>query len=478
MIKYARLIAVFVFVVILGGCNKANNKEDTLIPLPNMNNEDGIKENLIEEDLIKNQIFKIFTNDIDEIQEYIDLGFEILYTDETTIINGEKCYLVFLGTNHEENFVREIHCAVNIDLEKVYKYDVLTDFWEVISGGENPYSPDLTTEAAMKEYLMGDWFSSIEYLSNIVVKMSINKELKVDLSFSDSYSGESKGDYKGEIKFDRIYAKPNEVPDLISLKLSDENYSEADFFFLNRTVYDGKRVMSWFFSGNGSCIFNKLSDMEDYEYIPGEIMFEKLIGDVPQYPPRKNDYFYAVFWGHGAEDNSIWLDDVWWEEAEEGSLQLYPPQMTLYDTDIQASVLYKIADNRELEILNDGMSKGEVYFIETNKDGRIIEIINAEYKAYIEKGLNGYYDTEVEEFVFDIIKNYVEEIKEYLNEGMTIWFNGEIDIIDNDECYLVALGRYHGHHFEQEIFYAVSINTQIVYRYDDIEHVWKQVVMG
>lgn len=57
---------------------------------------------------------------------------DILYTEETIILDDEECYLVTLGTNHEEHFVREIFYAVNTFTQQVYRYDVLTDTWTQI----------------------------------------------------------------------------------------------------------------------------------------------------------------------------------------------------------------------------------------------------------------------------------------------------------------------------------------------------------
>lgn len=54
----------------------------------------------------------------------------ILYTDETIMLDDADCYLVELGTNHEDQFVREFHYAVNTTTEQVYLYDVIMDTWE------------------------------------------------------------------------------------------------------------------------------------------------------------------------------------------------------------------------------------------------------------------------------------------------------------------------------------------------------------
>ena len=82
----------------------------------------------------KNLISNII-QEIVEIKEYLNLGMEVLITGETTIIEGQECYEVSLGTNSEDSFVREMHYAVNILTWQVYRFDILNDKWEIIGLG-------------------------------------------------------------------------------------------------------------------------------------------------------------------------------------------------------------------------------------------------------------------------------------------------------------------------------------------------------
>lgn len=338
--------------------------------------------------------------------------------------------------------------------------------------------PDLSTEEGIREYLVGEWVFDKEYVSDVVCKMSIDEDLNVNLSFHNDYMNEPKGDYAGQIKFDRIYANPKEAPDLLSIELMDTDYPGGDFFFLHRTIYDGKRVMSWFFAGNGNCIFDMLGP-DDFEYAPEEIMFEKVSGETSQLRPRKNDEFHAVFWGKGAEGQSLWIDDVRWTLPEQDDFaSLYPRQMTLYENDAPESVLYSIAADQISDILGDDLFPGEVYFVQTDEHGNITHFINAEYKKYLEDGLYENIDPEIEDLIFDIIMNDIVEIQEYLDAGMTILFTGETTIIDGEECYDVVLGTNHEEHFVREIHYAVNIFTRQVYRLDVLNNRWKTVAVG
>lgn len=338
--------------------------------------------------------------------------------------------------------------------------------------------PNLSTEEDIKEYLVGEWLCKNEYLSNIVAKMNIDKDLNIKLSFNDSFTKESKGDYVGKINFDRIYAQQDEAPDIISIELIDSDYPGGDFFFLHRTIYEEKRVMSWFFAGNGDCIFNLLSG-NDSEYLPEEIIFTKASGEISKEKPRKDDYFYAVFWGHGVEDASIWIDDVWWEPSEENdSTDGYPNAMTAYDNDKPGSVLYKIAPGKEFDILGNEMLAGHVYYVETDKKGNIIELMSAEYKRYIDSGYEDGTDAEIEGLISDILFNQCEETKKYLDDGMSILFTGETISIDGEDCYEVYLGTNHKEVFVKDIHYAVNINTWQVYRYNVLNDIWEPLTMG
>ncbi len=330
---------------------------------------------------------------------------------------------------------------------------------------------DFNSEEGIREYLIGEWIFDDSYKTQIICNMNIDESLNVSLSFVDSYTNESSGDYTGEIKFDRIYASEDEAPDLISIELIDSDYPGGDFFFLHRTIYNEKRVMSLFFAGNGNSIFDLLGP-DGYEYSPTEIVFEKITGEKSGIKPRKDDDFYAVFWGHDEKYESIWLDDVWWTPQEDDDFAaLYPNEMTNYEDDVQESVLYNIAADQVLDILGDDMFPGQVYYVVTDKKGDIIEFVSAEYKAYIE---GGSITSDIEDSIFDIITD-IEEVQEYLDDGMSILFTGDTIMLDYEEYYLVELGTDHEDSFVREIHYAVDTFTQQVYRYDVLFDSWEQV---
>ena len=191
------------------------------------------------------------------------------------------------------------------------------------------YQPDFSSEDGIRDYLVGQWVYDFYYRGDVICKMNIDKDLNIDLSFENSYSDEPNGDYSGKITFDRIYASQDEAPDLISLELFDTEEPGGDFFFLHRTLYDGKRVMSWFLASNGNTVFDIADPVDGFRSPAEEIIFEKVTGEKSQEKPRVNDEFYAVYWGTGADEKSIWLDDVWWNPPEEDDYApLYPRSMT------------------------------------------------------------------------------------------------------------------------------------------------------
>lgn len=68
-----------------------------------------------------------------EVSERVKQGMTLMYTEEKQIIDGRECYIFALGTNHEEQFVREYLYGVCDNL--VYSYDALNDLWYVLGVG-------------------------------------------------------------------------------------------------------------------------------------------------------------------------------------------------------------------------------------------------------------------------------------------------------------------------------------------------------
>lgn len=143
--KLKALLAVLVCIAVLGGCNMSKDKtKDTGASTESLTANSGTSEITQPTSLeyktqlpdesdgqidhpIEERVFDIIK---DDIKEHLDMGMAILYTDETIMLDDADCYLVELGTNHEDQFVREFHYAVNTTTEQVYLYDVIMDTWE------------------------------------------------------------------------------------------------------------------------------------------------------------------------------------------------------------------------------------------------------------------------------------------------------------------------------------------------------------
>ena len=69
----------------------------------------------------------------DEVRFYMDLGMSVQYTGEHEIVDGRECWLFALGTERDDQFVREIFYAVCDNL--VYVYDTLDDSWQALGAG-------------------------------------------------------------------------------------------------------------------------------------------------------------------------------------------------------------------------------------------------------------------------------------------------------------------------------------------------------
>lgn len=71
----------------------------------------------------------------DEIQYHVShSGMELMYMNEQQTIHDERCMLFALGTNHDDQFVREFLYAVS-DQGNIYSYDAVNDMWMTLGEG-------------------------------------------------------------------------------------------------------------------------------------------------------------------------------------------------------------------------------------------------------------------------------------------------------------------------------------------------------
>ena len=66
----------------------------------------------------------------DEVKDAVEHGMKIMYTGDTQMIEGRTCLLFALGTDSEDQFVRERYYGVCDNL--IYVYDAASDTWAVL----------------------------------------------------------------------------------------------------------------------------------------------------------------------------------------------------------------------------------------------------------------------------------------------------------------------------------------------------------
>ena len=79
------------------------------------------------------EIAREILSESQEVQYYINIGMSVQYTGEIREIDGRPCWIFALGTDRDDQFVRERYYGVCDNL--IYFYDTLNDKWEVLGRG-------------------------------------------------------------------------------------------------------------------------------------------------------------------------------------------------------------------------------------------------------------------------------------------------------------------------------------------------------
>lgn len=69
----------------------------------------------------------------DEVRDALERGMKLLYTGDTQVVNGQQCLLFALGTERDDQFVREQLYAVSDD--QVYTFYTDANEWQVLGAG-------------------------------------------------------------------------------------------------------------------------------------------------------------------------------------------------------------------------------------------------------------------------------------------------------------------------------------------------------
>ena len=73
--------------------------------------------------------FHIIQNLCEETMNHFKQGMVAVWLEDYVIIEGEACWTIAIGTDHEEHFVTEFIYAVGQESKTVYRFDVLEDEW-------------------------------------------------------------------------------------------------------------------------------------------------------------------------------------------------------------------------------------------------------------------------------------------------------------------------------------------------------------
>lgn len=329
-------------------------------------------------------------------------------------------------------------------------------------GAEEPASDplDFADEDALRTVLEGEWVYCPPASDIPAAWITFSKDGKFHVRLENPEDGailEENGVYQ----LDWWDAGSEEAPDMLCLTFS-ENFggsisaqvsSGGDYLLSQKTLCDGEIVLGLMQLNNGDTMFSLyFSDMF--------LVLKRHTGWQPQGEVRKSETFYASAWKVDYEAQTLWLDDVTLDDeyANTGRYEALP---------YQASPKLDLASLPSHLLVDGG-----VWIVQTDKMGRIEAI-----EPYIEENdelaeLVGATEEEAMNYL-----SQVYEVQEYLEQGMTMLSEGKIEVIEGENCLVIALGTEHEEHFVHELFYAVS-GTGMIYSYDLLEDSWNVVGMG
>ncbi|MCL2815914.1 MAG: hypothetical protein FWD23_15065 [Oscillospiraceae bacterium] len=86
---------------------------------------------------IYDSVFYIIENLCEETINYLNMGITALLTDYTVTLDGEVCYIVYMGTDYSDDgfLIPENAYAVELNSMQVYRFDESNDIWIPLSMG-------------------------------------------------------------------------------------------------------------------------------------------------------------------------------------------------------------------------------------------------------------------------------------------------------------------------------------------------------
>ena len=127
-----------------------------------------------------------------------------------------------------------------------------------------------------------------------------------------------------------------------------------------------------------------------------------------------------------------------------------PVSYTHLDVYKRQALPYQAAGQLDLSDLPDWpLSDGALWTVQTDDWGRVVKMQPCIYGS----------DGQLTEEEAAILLCEFGEVQGYLEQGMTMLFEGGTEVIGEEPCVVIALGTDHGETFVRERFYACLLYT-------------------
>ena len=260
-------------------------------------------------------------------------------------------------------------------------------------------------------------------------------------------------EYRGFCQLEHWEAGEGEAPDMMILTLSEttdkqvgsQMNSIGDYRIEQKTLCDGEVVLGLLQLNNGESVFSLYFN----EMYP---IWKRYTGWQLQGEGRKAETFCAAAWKIDYGTQTVWLDDAMADGSNIGRHEALP---------------YQAAGQLDLSDLPDWpLSDGSLWTVQTDDWGRVVKMQPCIYGS----------DGQLTEEEAAILLCEFGEVQGYLEQGMTMLFEGGTEVIGEEPCVVIALGTDHGEAFVRERFYAVSPSGRI-YVYDPFTDAWNAAKM-
>ncbi len=241
-------------------------------------------------------------------------------------------------------------------------YDAATNT-AIVESRDDPLS-HIKTEADLVQFLSGEW-SYVEPIGyGMLVELTLTEDGRYTARCNTPDAPGGVTEYTGTWNLERLYAGPNELPDLLVLPL-DRQYEEfpgmtglGDFIISNIGECHGGCRMALVQANNGDSLFSFFYDVFRVVMIKA--------GSLPEddhSPAQKNAHFCAVLWDCYEDENGneiLWLDEV------DGD--------THKNIGRHEAVPYTLLPTADLRYHPDRTDCGNVFEVQTDANGDITMI--------------------------------------------------------------------------------------------------------